>query len=615
MTLKSSPRPHSLALYKNRPALVKQVGDKLEIELEDGNALKVRPKDITLLHPGPLNRLSDLQPRQGEVTMAWELLAGSQTSLAELAELIYEEFTPVTAWAAWQLVDDGLYFKGTPEEVTACTAAEVAQTRAARAAKAAEEQAWSEFLERARTGQIEAADEPFLREVEDLALERRDKSRVLRELGRAESRENAHALLLELGYWPPTFNPYPIRLSVPTGAPELDLPGLPDELRLDLTHLPAFAIDDEGSSDPDDALSLDGHRLWVHIADVAALIQPGSPADIEARGRGANLYLPEGTAPMLPHRATQMLALGLTNTSPALSFGLDLNDDVEVINLEIALSWVRVQRLSYEDVETRLAESPFADLYRLAQKFQQRREANGAALIELPEVKVRVVDDEIIIRPLPPLKSRNLVREAMLMAGQVIANYAVRHNIPFTFTSQEPPDENDFPDTMAGMFARRKTFKRSQVSSVPTPHAGLGLDIYTQATSPLRRYADLVAHQQLRAHLRGQGVLSAAEVLERVGAAEAVSGSARQAERLSNKHWTLVYLMRHPNWRGQGVLVDKRNLRGTVLIPDLDLETRLHLREDLPLDSVISLALKQVQLPELEAYFQVAGRVNVIKNL
>lgn len=73
----------------------------------------------------------------------------------------------------------------------------------------------------------------------------------------------------------------------------MELPDLPDEPRRDLTGLPAFAIDDEGNLDPDDALSLDGDRLWVHVADAAALIGPDSPADIEARARGATL-LPAG---------------------------------------------------------------------------------------------------------------------------------------------------------------------------------------------------------------------------------------------------------------------------------------------------------------------------------
>ena len=91
----------SLVLYKNRPALIKRAEDKLTIALESGKSVKVRPKDVLLLHPGPLQSLGQLQPQMGEVTVAWELLAGETTTLKELAELVYETFTPATAWAAW----------------------------------------------------------------------------------------------------------------------------------------------------------------------------------------------------------------------------------------------------------------------------------------------------------------------------------------------------------------------------------------------------------------------------------------------------------------------------------------------------------------------------------
>jgi len=112
--VENTARSGSLVLYKNRPARVTQVGDKLGLDIQGGESAHVRPKDITLLHPGPVQSLGELLPQQGDVQSAWELLAGSQTTLAELADLIYGAFTPATAWATWQLVSDGLYFRGTP---------------------------------------------------------------------------------------------------------------------------------------------------------------------------------------------------------------------------------------------------------------------------------------------------------------------------------------------------------------------------------------------------------------------------------------------------------------------------------------------------------------------
>jgi exoribonuclease-2 len=156
------------------------------------------------------------------------------------------------------------------------------------------------------------------------------------------------------------------------------------------------------------------------------------------------------------------------------------------------------------------------------------------------------------------------------------------------------------------MFAFRKLLKRTQMRAIVQPHAGLGLPVYSQVTSPLRRYLDLVAHQQLRAWTLGAPLLDYEHVLERVGAAEAVIGSLRQAERSSNRHWTLVSLMRSPGWKGEGVVVDRRRPRATVLIPTLALEASVHLDRDVPLDGALALTLTGVDLPSLAAHFAAA---------
>lgn len=596
----------SLVLFKNRPARVLQAGDSLEIQLENGKTLKVRPKDVAMLHPGPLSSLADLQGEAGDVKTAWELLEGGNTSLTELAELAYGTYSPSTAWLAWQLVAEGLYFGGTVTEIVAHTVEEVNRKRAAREAKAAAERAWSDFMARLRAGQLAPEDRRHLGEVEALALGKRTSSRVLREMGRAQSPERAHALLCELGHWSVTVNPYPQRLEVETRVPQAALPDLPDEARLDLTHLDAFAIDDEGNEDPDDALSWHGNRLWVHVADVAALVSPDSEMDLEARARGCNLYLPEGTLPMLPPAATRALGLGLREVSPALSFGLEVNADGGIVKTEIVPSWVRVTRLAYGEVETRLGESPFKDLMRLAGVSQARRRAKGAVFIELPELKVQVDDGEVSLQPLAPLKSRDLVSEAMVLAGESVAQFAMSHNIPLPFASQAAPEAPQVLAGLAGMFAMRRSLKRSVQTGEPAPHAGLGLSAYCRATSPLRRYLDLVVHQQLRAYLCGQPLMDSQRILERVGAAESVTQNRHQTERLARRHWTHVYLLAHPDWRGQGVVVEKRGPRTIVLIPELGLEPSLTLRADPDLNTVLPLALTGVSLPDLEAHFQVA---------
>ncbi|HEC15780.1 MAG TPA: RNB domain-containing ribonuclease [Sedimenticola sp.] len=601
------PIPGSLVLYKARPARVLTVTDKIEIELEGTKAKRVRPKDILLLHPGPIASLSELKPCEGEMEEAWALLAGGGTNLPELAELIYGEYVPATAWAAWRLVADGLYFEGEPDSISVRTEEQVASDRRRREEKAAAERDWAEFLERLGRCEIIPADHRRLGEVERLAFNQSKHSRILQALGRQETPENAHRLLVGLGYWERDFNPYPRRLGQPVGPPDLEVPPLPDEERLDLTHLPAFAIDDEGNQDPDDAISLDGDRIWVHVADVAALAGPDSPMDLEARARCANLYLPETTIQMLPWAVTERLGLGLAQTSPALSFGFRLGADAEITDVEVAPTRVAVTRISYAGAAERLHQPPFDRLLEMARRYRERRNAAGAFRIDLPEVTVRVRDGEVRIRPLSRLDSRDMVTDIMLMAGEAAARFALERDIPVPFATQASPGIPVAPAGLAAMYACRRSLKPSQSRLQPEPHAGLGLAAYCRATSPLRRYTDLVVHQQLRAHLAGGEPLSVKEVRGRIGAAEAVAGSVRKAERFSNLHWKLVYLSRHPGWRGEGVVVEMADRRATVIIPELAMETKIRLAQPVALDTRLEIAVRELDLADLTAWFRVLG--------
>jgi exoribonuclease-2 len=598
-------RTDSLVLYKIRPARVLALGDKIEIELEGGQVKRVRPKDIALLHPGPVRSLCDLDPGEGELAETWELLEGTETSLEEIAELMFNEVSPATAWGAWQRVAEGLYFEGTPGAVRVRTRDEVERDRAAREAKAAAARDWSEFLDRMKRSQPAPQDKARLLEVERLALGKATRSQVLQALGHQETAQNAHRALIQVGYWPPAFNPYPGRNDLPTSDPDLPVPELAQEERLDLTHLSAYAIDDEGNRDPDDALSLDGDRIWVHVADVAALVSPGSELDREARSRGSNQYMPERTLNMLPQAVTERLGLGLQPVSPALSFGFRCTDNGELTDVDIRTTLVRVERLTYERVEQRLHEEPFARLLPLIERFRARRKAHNAVSIELPEVSVRVQDGEVRIRPLPRLQSRALVTDAMLMAGEVAARFCGEREIPILYASQPVPDKIEEPADLAAMYAYRRRFKPTRLAVEPEPHFGLGLPLYCRATSPLRRYSDLLVHQQIRAWLAGGALLDAQQVAERSAEAETAAAVVRRAERLSKQHWKLVYLGASPQWRGEGVVVEKGEHKSVVLIPDLALETRIRLRSAPALNARVQLLPREIDLPDLICYFRV----------
>jgi exoribonuclease-2 len=81
----------------------------------------------------------------------------------------------------------------------------------------------------------------------------------------------------------------------------------------------------------------------------------------------------------------------------------------------------------------------------------------------------------------------------------------------------------------------------------------------------------------------------------------------RQAERLSNWHWTMVYLSETPKWHGEGVIVEMEKSRCTALIPEIGLETHLRCPHSLPLplNTRVPIVLEEVNIPELRAFFRI----------
>ncbi len=615
-------RPQNLVLYKTSPAMVSQVADKITIHLASGKTVKVRVKDIQLLHPGPLKSLGELDPAPpGDLEEAWELLQGESVDLTELAEFIYGENTPVSVWHAWQILQQQIHFIGTADEITARTQEEVDEILSKQREKEQEAERWDAYLQRVRDHSVQPEDFDQLADLQRLAYRKAVTNRTLKALDIEALPEKAHRLLLQLGVWDETVNPYPARFDCATSEPALDVPALPDDPREDLTALDAYAIDDDNCSDPDDAISLDGDCLWVHIADAAALIGADSPIDLEARARGANLYLPETVINMLPQAVTRSLGLGLQpDRSPALSVKIGLNEDGSATCRKIVPSWVRVKQVSYSAANQMMDSSPFREMSAITDAFCRHRLAQGAARLNLPEVKLKTTVDgtlynlggehelnfrapaefSVTVTDLPRLKSRDMVTDAMLMAGEAIATFLVENEIPAPFASQPAPDEPFAAETLSDMFACRKKFKRSVLHLEPGLHAGLGLERYTRATSPLRRYSDLLVHQQLRAFLRGEPLISESDMLQRMAEAELGGGNTARAERMSNRHWTLLHMQQHPEKVYRGIVVDKRDDRCVVMIPELAIDVKMRRMADYKLDDELNVKLSRVFLEDLD---------------
>ena len=597
----------NLVVYRKSPALVTGFPDsKIAILLENGETQKVRYGDILFLHPGPLESLKSLKLMDRDLCFILDSLAGETLPIKDLSELAFGSFTPVNAWTLFHHLEEGLYFSGSLEEILIRSRADYERDQALRHKKSQEKQAKTRFIEDLKSGILREENKGRLSEIERFALGKADTCPILKELDIPATQENAHRLLLKVKHWNEMNDPYPDRFHFVTTP---DYPEFSCDLenidRLDLTSLPAYAIDDEGNMDPDDAISIQGNKLWVHIADVSSVVKPSSPLDRHALSYGATLYLPEKTTPLLPPELTLSLGLGLNELSNALSFCLTLNPEGGLSEIEIHLTKIRVTRLTYKKADEMLAEgSPLAEILALTERSSEFRKSKKAIHLSFPEVRVKVFDGKVSINPLSMFKSRDMVAEAMILSGEAAARFAMENKIPFPFTTQPPPESQDLPLTLADMFAFRKQMKPSTIRSSADLHAGLGLSAYSRATSPLRRYIDLLAHQQLRSFLLNTPLLNEQEVLERIGAYNAVIGPSQKLERHCNLHWTLVFLLQNPGWTGEGVVIEKKEKSSILLLPELALETRLNTK-DLELNARVRLGISAVDLPSLSAYFKV----------
>jgi exoribonuclease-2 len=401
-----------------------------------------------------------------------------------------------------------------------------------------------------------------------------------------------------------------------------------------MTGLAAFAIDSPWSNDPDDAVSIEGPdqdgriTLYVHVADPAASISANSPAEREARDRGATLYLPEGASRMIADEALSLFALGLTSdrrsadqgieTSPALSFKITLDANGEIADTEVFPSTVKVRRLSYQEADRIVSQDEDAAelkaLFSLADRNIRRRLEAGAVNIELPETHISVEEGKVSIEPIVSYRSAEMVRECMLLAGEGAGLWAGRQQsrqggevsgrLAFPYVTQETGDiPKDILPGMAGSYQLRRCMRPRSLSVKPGAHWGLGLDIYSQVTSPLRRYTDLLAHMQIRAVLRGGEPLNEDETLARLAAGEAAASATVQAERAARAHWTMVYLSDKKDSLWDAVALEKKGNRWVLMIPALALETQVPLKGDISPNEEIKLVLKSVNIAKSEAAF------------
>lgn len=546
-----------------------------------------------------------------ELLCSDEETANESHSFEDLVSLFRGEVKADECWGNYLALKNTVYFKQDLKELmdgklvfSPRPQAEIDELVRKADAKGQEAQKREEFLVRLKERKLLPEDSIFMTDVENLAYGKTDKSRTMHDAKLKESPENAHKLLLETGIWDITRNPYPIRWGLSMKSATEGLAAPPDEERLSVDGI-SYAIDNEYSTDPDDAVAWDGSFLWVHIADPASTVMPDSSIDRSARARGATLYLPEGAARMLAEDCLEDYALGLKEKSRALSFRMKLDADGNIEDCSVFKTLVNVRRLTYQQADTMKDGPELKELFDIARKNVERRIRAGAVMIDIPQVHITLdADKRVSIEEDKRAESSDMIREMMLLAGEGAALFAFKNRIPFPFISQDAPTlPQDLPEGLAGQFRLRRCMHKRSVGITPSMHCGLGLRMYTQVTSPLRRYSDLIAHEQLRAFLDGRQLISKDDMLMRISEGDAGFQAAHKAERKTDLHWTLVYLLQNPSWTGEAILVDRGGKQPQLFIAELGLETYMGVEDTVALNEKIRVRADKINLSELTVEF------------
>jgi exoribonuclease-2 len=273
---------------------------------------------------------------------------------------------------------------------------------------------------------------------------------------------------------------------------------------------------------------------------------------------------------MLPERiGCDLGSLTAGEARPGVRYSAWIDDDGALRRHEITRTTIRVERrLDYDAADQLLAgggeeAGSLLTLDQVARRLAARRKERGAIFIRRPEWKIRVTEEgrHIEVKPIPSASpSRLLVAEMMILANGIAAREAAARSIPLIYRAQAPPAD-PLPagarDDPALPYKLRGQIQPAALSLAPAPHWGLGLEAYTQITSPLRRYADLVLERQLCAALADEPrPYTGEELLKVMATAEAAEQEHRRIEAAVTARWALEHVARLPEQRGlRGIVV------------------------------------------------------------
>ncbi|MFO7964461.1 MAG: ribonuclease catalytic domain-containing protein [Desulfobacterales bacterium] len=359
------------------------------------------------------------------------------------------------------------------------------------------------------------------------------------------------------------------------------------ESRKDLTDHEIVTIDGPETRDFDDAVSLerDGDFFWVgiHISDVAHYVKKGDPVDEEAMNRGSSIYMPDRKIPMIPAvLSEEVCSLLIDSPRPAISVLVKLTAAAKIIEYNVVPSIIQVKRqMTYADVDAMASENEkIACLVEIASKFRQQRLMQGAVHISLPETQLWLDDRgelhfQRIDRESP---GRMLIAEMMIMANWLQAKYLSEKAMPAVYRTQQQPKERLYKNEEGSLFQnymQRRLLSRFKLSDMPESHSGLGLDAYVTATSPIRKYYDLVTQRQLRAVFGLETPYGSDEINRMIQILEVRLQQVFRIQQSRNRYWTLKHLEGKIGEKHQAFVLMKRKNSRQVLLPEFMIEAEI----------------------------------------
>jgi exoribonuclease-2 len=368
-----------------------------------------------------------------------------------------------------------------------------------------------------------------------------------------------------------------------------------DSARRDLTSLSLITIDGQSTLDYDDALSIqkvgDHYELGIHIVDVGQFVRRDDRIDREALARGSSIYMPDQKVSMLPGALAEGLcSLKAGELRPAISTLVRLSPTQVIIDYEVVPSFIRVaHQLTYYDVNLAADQNQeIVVLREIAEKFRQQRLENGAVQITVPEVNVWLADDGSIsvnkINRESP--GRMLVAELMILGNWLMARFLADNNMPGIFRSQPDPRERLYKGDEGTLFQnwmQRRFLSRFVLDHKPGRHSGLGLDAYVTATSPIRKYFDLITQRQIRAVFGLEQPYTADEIDQLIQMLQVPMSSVGKIQHGRHRYWLLKYLEQHIGRKEEAIVLNRRRNNYQILLTEYMVEC------DLPLSSGLEL--------------------------